>query len=272
MENEILVSIIIPTKNEESNLPRLLHSIKNQSVKEIEVIIVDNSSSDKTKKIGGNFGARVLDHGPERSPQRNFGAKESQSKYLLFLDADMELSTGVIKQCLKMVKDTEIKALIIPEKSVGEGFWARAKALERETYVGADGIEAARFFEKEVFFEVGGYDEKLIAAEDWDLHNRFKEKGFKISRIQEEIIHHESKLGFINSVKKKFYYGKNINQYLAKKGFSYSQLSPIRPSYLRHWRLFISHPIITLGFVILKSSELLALFLGLVLSSFKLTK
>lgn len=272
MKDNYLVSCIIATKNEEKNLPILLDSIKKQNFKEIEVVVVDNASTDKTKELAKKAFAKVFDHGPERSPQRNFGAEKSQGEYLLFLDGDMELEMGVVEQCLEKVGEGEFKAVIIPERSVGDGFWAKAKALERQTYLGDPSIEAPRFFARDAFFEVGGYDESLIAAEDWDLKNRIKEKGFKIGRIQEKIIHHEGNLSFFTSVKKKFYYGQKISKYFAKRNFKASQLSPIRPSYLKHWQLFLTHPLTTIGFIILKVGELIALSLGLILSSLKLTR
>lgn len=264
-----LVSCIIATKNEENNLGRLLISLKKQTYLALEIIVVDNASFDKTKEIARSFEAQVFDFGPERSPQRNFGAKKAKGEYVLFLDADMELEVDVIKQCVsKAEKDLDLAAVIIPEESVGEGFWARAKALERQTYLGDSAIEAPRFFNKKIFLEIGGYDETLVAAEDWDLTSRIKKSSFKVARIKAQIMHHEGNLKLTDSLRKKFYYGKKLRQFLAKKNFSGEQVIPLRMSYLRHWRLFLAHPIETIGFVIMKSLELGALFLGLIFSFF----
>lgn len=273
MSPDIFVSCIIATKNEEKNLPRLLKSIKEQRYQNLEIIVVDNSSKDKTKEIAKNFGAKVFDHGPERSPQRNFGVEKSKGNYLLFLDADMELEKSLLQECVELIElDNRLKALIIPEKSVGEGFWAKAKALERQTYLGDSSIEAARFFERKAFLQVGGYDESLIAAEDWDLHSRIKDGGFKIGRINSFIIHHEGNLKFSTSLSKKFYYGKNLSKFLEKGNFKAGQVSPIRLSYIKNLPLFLKHPVTTIGFAVLKFSELSALALGVLLTKFKLTR
>ena len=86
------VSVIVTTKNEEDVIGTLLKSIKKQTYPSIETLIVDNHSSDNTIKIAKKYKVECFTFGPERSAQRNFGAKKSRGKYLLFLDADMELN------------------------------------------------------------------------------------------------------------------------------------------------------------------------------------
>ena len=95
-----LVSIIITTKNEEKNIGRCLKSIKKQACPNIEIIVVDNNSIDKTKQITKKYTKNVFNKGPERSAQRNFGAQKAKGKYLLFLDADMTLSPQLIKKAV----------------------------------------------------------------------------------------------------------------------------------------------------------------------------
>jgi glycosyltransferase involved in cell wall biosynthesis len=72
-----LVSIIIPTKNSAEFLEQCLISIKNQSYKNIEIIVVDNFSKDSTREIAKRYGATIYLKGPERSAQRNYAAKKA---------------------------------------------------------------------------------------------------------------------------------------------------------------------------------------------------
>ena len=88
---EPLVSVIITTKNSERTLDRCLSTIKNQTYPNIELIVVDNNSTDKTKEIAKKYTKNVFNKGPERSAQRNFGATKARGKFLLIHD-----SLGVI--------------------------------------------------------------------------------------------------------------------------------------------------------------------------------
>jgi len=93
-----LVSIIVTTKNEERNIANCLKSILNsQSL--IEIIVVDNNSTDKTVEIVKSYcHIQLYNFGPNRAAQLNFGANIAKGKYILFPDADMILSGNVIKK------------------------------------------------------------------------------------------------------------------------------------------------------------------------------
>jgi len=188
-----LVTVVVPTFNSERFLEKSLLSIRKQTYKNIEIIVVDNYSTDKTYEIAQKY-ARVFFKGPERSSQRNLGSRNAFGDYLFFIDSDMELTPKVVEDCIKEALEKEVHAIIVPEVSVGEGFWTKCKALERSCYVGDASIEAARFFKKDIFLELGSYDEELIGPEDWDLNQRFRNRGFKIARINAFIQHHEGKL------------------------------------------------------------------------------
>ena len=119
------ISIIITTKNSSGTLPTLLASISRQEYRNYEVIVIDNSSTDKTTAIAKDFGAKVITCGPERSAQRNMGAIESKYDTFLFLDSDMEISSGLLEECLHKICTND--ALCVKERIVsGRNYWARA--------------------------------------------------------------------------------------------------------------------------------------------------
>ena len=68
-----LVSVIVTTRNEERNIGNCLQSIRLQTYKPVEIIVVDNNSTDKTQEIARSFTDVVVNKGPERSAQRNHG-------------------------------------------------------------------------------------------------------------------------------------------------------------------------------------------------------
>lgn len=273
MTKNPLVSVLVHTKNSDRTILEHLESIENQSYKNVEIIVVDNNSEDDTIKIAKNFTKNIFNFGPERSAQRNLAAKKSNGDYYLVPDSDMILEKDVVKECVEKVEDnSEIKAVIICEKTQGVGFWAKCKALERECYVGDNVIEAARFFEKSVFWEMGGYDENITGPEDWDLPQKIKRK-YKIGRIRSQIIHDEGKVTLLGLMKKKYYYAKKVSVYLKKHPLETTGSQIIyllRPAFYRNWKKLLKNPIITCGMIFMLFLEQLAGLFGFLQSSLSL--
>lgn len=254
---EPLVSVVIPTRNSERTIGRCLKSIRNQTYKNIELIVVDNNSTDRTKEIVKKYTSNVFNKGPERSAQRNYGVQKSKGKYVLIHDSDIYFYRNSVKECVHLALNGA-EAIILPEKSIGNGFWSKVKAFERSFYVNNDLIEAPRFFEKKFFLSVGGYDEKLTACEDWDLTNKIRSKGVRIYRAKHFLLHDEGKLNLFGSSKKKAYYSKWIKLYkkrypsLAKKQFSAVHRFTLK----RLIKEGLKHPILMTSMIIMKMMEL----------------
>ena len=267
-----MVSIIITTKNEQDVLNSLLNSIKRQTYQNIELIVVDNNSSDTTKKIASNFTKLVYNFGPERSAQRNFGVKKAKGEYVLILDADMVLTKNVIKSSVSiMTQQKKLGGLVIPEKSFGKGFWAKCKAFERQFYLGDENIEAARLFKKSLYKRFGGYDISITGPEDWDLPLRMKKAGVKIGRIDEFILHNERNFSPFKSARKKFYYGLHARNYLKRHPemvFTQGNLF-FRSSFYKDPAKLFANPLITIGFFYVRFLEMSAALLGITLSLIK---
>jgi glycosyltransferase involved in cell wall biosynthesis len=235
-----LVSIIVPTFNSSMTIDACLKSINNQTYENIELIIVDNNSTDDTKIIAEKYTKNVYNKGPERSWQRNYGVSKSAGEYICIIDSDMELTSDVIKSCVTEIsKSEETPGVIIPEESFGIGLWAACKKLERSFYVGNNAIEAARFFPREVYESLNGYDTNLVSGEDWDLSQRAAQLGTLV-RVNHFIMHNEGALKLGKTLKKKFYYAQMLSEYTAKhstNSFTTSEQGPIA-----RYKLFFSNP------------------------------
>lgn len=268
MKNNLLVSVIVTTRNEERVISNFLKSVQNQSCPNIEIILVDNHSQDNTVEIARKFKIKIYTFGPERSAQRNLGAEKSNGKYILFLDADMCLSKKVVAECVEKIRGNKnIGAVVIPEQSVTSSFWEKVKAYERSFYNlhGDTTIEAARFFKKAVFKKAGGYDEAITGPEDWDLPETVKKLGYKIDRISAKIYHYERIPTLFALARKKFYYGLCAHRYLKKHKISV--VSPktvyfLRPVFYKNWRKLVSQPILTLAMFLVFLIETFAGGLG----------
>lgn len=262
MNKTRLVSVIITTKDEAKVIGRLTESINKQTYASYELILVDNKSEDKTVEIAKKMGVKVYIFGPERSAQRNFGVKKARGEYLLFLDADMELTPDVLKDCVEICnKDKKIGGVVISEESKAHTFWEKVKAFERSFYneSGDEVTDAARFFKKEVFQKVGGYDETITGPEDWDLPDSVRKLGLKIERIKSVIYHHEEISSPLDLVRKKFYYALKSHRYLSKQKipvFSPKTIYFLRPVFYKHFDKILSHPVLSLGMIIMLLLEL----------------
>ena len=247
------VSIIVTTYNEEKNIKTLILSCFSQNYKNIELILVDSTrATDKTLEVAKNLGVKTYKYGKERSAQRNYGASKSKGEYVLILDADMKLSPSVVSDCVK----SGFSALVIPEKSYGQSYWAKCKALERNCYIGDPQIEAPRLFRKDIFIKAGGYDTKMVSGEDWDLRERVKKLG-KTGRIDKFIYHNEGHLSLFGDLKKKLYYSKESDSFIKNNVSNTKQVFNFifRPAYFRNWRMLISDPVHLPGFIIMKTLE-----------------
>jgi glycosyltransferase involved in cell wall biosynthesis len=255
-----LVTVIVTTRNNHSTLDACLASITNQTYEPIELIVVDRDSSDGTKMIARYYTSLVFNCGPERSVQRNFGVNKASGEYVVIIDSDMELTPHVIQDGVDtMLYKPSTTGIIIPEESFGRGFWAQCKSLERSFYHGNDAIEAARFFPKEVYQQVGGYDESMVSGEDWDLSARVRNLG-RIERITSLIRHNEGQFKLVQSLRKKYYYAGKAKAYFAKNDVGAKLTSTVGP--LQRYRLFFSqpkkllvNPFIGLGMLFMKTCE-----------------
>lgn len=258
------VSVIVPTRNSARTLEACLRSIRAQHHRRIELIVVDNDSHDETAGIARRLADRLEICGPERSAQRNRGAEVSTGDHVLFIDADMQLEPTVVSECLRTLTRTGAPAVIIPETSIGVGFWAQCRALERSCYHGDDAVEAARFFPRATFEAAGGYDVQIVGWEDWEFSDRIA-AGKSLPRAEAWILHDEGHMRLGPHLAKKRYYGRDLLVYLRTRPPITRRRSVIvRSAYLGNWRLLLRYPVLTAGMFFLKAAEAVALGTGLV--------
>src|SRR3989344_8888766 len=102
-----LISVIIPAFNEEKNIGECLKSLKNQSYKPIEIIVVDDGSSDSTRNIVKDFPDIKLLTQSHKGPgqAKNLGAGKAKGGILVFADEDMTFDKNFIKDLVKTIAE-----------------------------------------------------------------------------------------------------------------------------------------------------------------------
>jgi len=174
-----MLSIVVPTLNEEHFLPNLIASIQQQDFTDYEIIVSDANSEDRTRQVATEFGAQVVVE-TRRHPsiQRNVGAKVARGDILLFLDADSVLPEGFLTKAVNEFQDKNLgiagfyldfgsDKIIYRLCSLSYNFLAKIRQRWRPISVGS-GIMVKRI----VHEEIEGFDETLFVAEDYDYCDR----------------------------------------------------------------------------------------------------
>jgi glycosyltransferase involved in cell wall biosynthesis len=260
-EKHMRVSVIITTKNSSKTIAACLDSIIAQTYKNIEVLVVDGLSTDNTIHIVQKYDVKIFPMSGERTRAKNFGLTNSSSDFVLFVDSDMVLEKTVIEECVAVIpSDVSIGGVIIPERTIGNGFWVKVRDFERKMYYGTK-IESARFFKKELAVRVGGFDEDVVFYEESILPQKIEELGYSVTtRIRAFISHDENNFDLLKWLRKKRYYSKSSQKYIQSYP-SYAKLQ-FGVSYRiksfttnGNWKLLVRQPVLTLGLFILKTLE-----------------
>ncbi len=186
-----MLSIIIPTLDEENYLPILLQSIKNQSFKDYEIIIADAGSKDKTLEIARKYNCRVAEGGlPAKG--RNEGAKVAKGNIFLFIDAEAVFQERFLEKALLKFKERKLDIASCGLEPITKNkaykilhniLYNLPVRLLEDVFPYASNFILVR---KEIHQRIGGFDEEITLGED----HAYVRKGAKVA-----------KFGFLKSLK-----------------------------------------------------------------------
>ena len=238
-----LVSVVVPTRNSGATLLRCLQSIRDQDYLRIEVIVVDNGSTDDTVNIANMMADIVIAGGHERSEQANLGVNSAHGSFVFRLDADFVLDRRVVAECVNLCLDGADAVAVHNTPDASVSWIARVRKFEVDMYRGDRVHTSARFVRKEVYLAVGGMDEALVAGEDYDFQNRLTAGGWRTDFASAEAIHLGEPRLLRAHLAKYFAYGEQFVTFVEKNPRRPSgQLGLWRPVYFRHWRSFVKRP------------------------------
>lgn len=250
------VSIVVPTKNVERTLDRCLRSIRESDHPDIELIVVDNYSTDRTVSIAEKYADIVQSAGPERSAQRNLGYELATGDWIVWIDSDMILSPRVISDCLDVAVNERADAVSIPEISIGPGFWTSCRALERSCYLDDASLFNPRFLSRGTLERIGGFVQQMSGPEDAHLRIALNHHGIKCAMAREFIAHDEGRLTLSSIVSKRIYYGRSLPVFAeANPGAMRQQGKSTLRAFWRHRRDLARRPLAASGVLVMRTVE-----------------
>jgi Glycosyl transferase family 2 len=260
-----LVSVVVPTRNSRRTIEACLRSVRAQTYRPLELIVVDNGSTDGTWTVAARQADLALRGGPERSAQRNLGIAHAAGEWVLYVDADMELGPEVVERAVRAGREAGAVGVSIPEESVGEGFWTRCRTLERRCLRGEPALLWPRLVRTGYLRATGGFALWLTGTEDAELHRRMLAHGAQIVPADGLILHHEGRLTLTGLARKRFYYGKGLLAYRrAHPGALSAQAAAAGRAAWRHRRLLLAEPVVAAGIAVMRAVELAAYLAGAV--------
>ncbi len=218
-KGDILISVVIPTFNSERTLKACLESIKRQSEKNIEIIVVDGFSSDNTLKIARYFRCKVIQTKWRVLGARYIGAKNSNGKYILMVDSDQILKDNkIIEKSMKLMRKYDM--LVLEEDSINKStFLEKAASADRklvhklyEAQIDPlNGVLVPRFFDRKIILKAFkniniGKLHDIMIFEDAIVYYEAYKISKKIGILSNAILHNEPK-NFREFFKHNYRYG-----------------------------------------------------------------
>lgn len=215
-ESEKGISIVIPARNEQDNIVVTINSILKLKLDEpIEIIVVDHLSVDDTANRARNAGAKVLGFsGPTIGSARNFGAAHARYDIIVFIDADVSLTTlwgeeinSVLVRMRKAPNYLTGSHCLAPEDgSFIEKYWFNSFSADKKTtHLGTGHLIVSKSF----FESITGFSEVLITGEDYDFCIRAKENGGVLENTASlVVVHRDFPKTLISFVQRERWHGK----------------------------------------------------------------
>jgi glycosyltransferase involved in cell wall biosynthesis len=244
-------------------LAACLRSIREQDYPRIELVVVDNYSTDSTAEIAIPLADTFLVAGPERSAQRNLGVQTAAGAWIMWIDADMVLEPTVVSEAVATAERTGAVAVSIPERTVGPGFWTACRTLERSCYLDDPSLFNPRLLSRNYLLGLGGFDLGMSGPEDTDLRLRLRADGAVVAHTEAFIDHDEGRLTLGDVARKRVYYGRSLPAFAAANpGAVRAQAKSTVGAFVRHRRELLADPSHAAGLVLLRTVEAGAYVVG----------
>ena len=209
-----LISVIIPTFNRAALLSRAIDSVLMQTHRNNEIIVIDDGSTDHTASVVAEYGSAVRyfhQNNAGASASRNRGIREAGGTLIAFLDSDDTWHPEKLSRQAALFSTAAIGAAHCAirvehtERGGTKGLYYPGDALDIHDVLALRiPWPTAMMVRRDVLLEVGGFDETLVASEDWELCIRIANK-YILAGIPEVLAEYqEGTPGHLSGVKSRF--------------------------------------------------------------------
>ncbi len=217
-----MFSVIIPVYNRRDEVAALLKSLADQTVRNFEVIVVDDGSTDPCINECAPYADFVKYYFKEnegRSPARNYGMERAQGSYFVFFDSDCIIPPSYFETLENELKNTPIDCYGGPD-AAHSSFSPLQKAINfaMTSFLTTGGIRGGKLqlekfkprtfnmgFSREVYERVGGFREMF--SEDIDMSMRIRNAGFPLTLLRSCEVFHKRRISFRKFLRQVYVFG-----------------------------------------------------------------
>lgn len=182
-----LISVIIPCYNGTNYIKEAIDGINNQKMN-TEIIVVDDGSTDNTAGLAEKLGCKVIRHNVNKGPvvAKNTALKIAQGNYVMFHDADDVMNLGILQRLYDRLENNphnfavmaKVKDFFSPDLSEEE---KKKTLLRGDAYYGL--FTGAVLMRKNIFDEIGLFNEDVTAGEIIDWKSRMDAHGLNVEKV-----------------------------------------------------------------------------------------
>lgn len=251
-----LVSIIIPTFNNQSTIANTLSSVYEQTYSDIEVIIVDDGSTDDSRNVipeyiqDKPFSRLISQINKGPSAARNLGFESSNGEYLVFLDADDIIAPTYIEECVRKFQATPSLGIVFSQTHLIDdqvGVFQLAD-YSPTTIMQQNCFPISAMIKAAIFREIGLFDTNIRYGEDWEMWIRYTQKNDYIYKIEKPLFFYRKRftkdsISDLNSLRNisddahLYVYCKHYERYKSM-GWDILSLITSRTEYLKYKRKY----------------------------------
>ncbi len=184
MRQDNLISVIIPVKNGSNYISEALTGIKTQNVN-VEIIVVDDNSTDNTSEIAVEHKCTLLKHTTTMGQVigKNTGLKAANGNFIMFHDHDDILTNNALKIMSQELLDNKDLEVVIAkiQDFISSDASKQNQNIKQEPYYGC--LAGSLLIKKSVFDKIGLFEENITAGEIISLTSKFEEYGIKTKKI-----------------------------------------------------------------------------------------